>query len=79
MFDSVYLRPCCFWLGGKKVPMMERRERTVGMLLDESLASVGNLGIRPSWGMWCQALGVCLPARESCRVVMAGTTLHVGN
>lgn len=58
---------------------MERRERAVGMLLDESLAAMGNLGIRPSWGMFRGALGVCLPARESCGVVMAWTTLHVGN
>ena len=58
------------------MPTMERRERVVGVLLDESLASVGNLGICLRR---CQAVGVCLPARESCRVAVAGTTLHVGN
>lgn len=47
------------WLGEKKIPMMERRERTAGMLLDESLEAARILE--------CQALGVCFPARKSCR------------
>jgi len=59
--------------------MMEGRERAIGMLLDASLAATGNFGIRPSWGMQWRALSVSLPARESCGMAMAWTTLRVGN
>lgn len=84
MYNSVLLRPCCFWLVGEK--KICPRWRGEGVLLPKNCwdaarwkpSSNEQFGNTPE--LECRVrLWVCLPARESCRVEMAGTTLHVGN